>query len=78
MVESRRRARQPAIAPPLVEQLEHYTGRWVAVDGGRVIASGDSALSVLKHAHERSVPDPLIFRVPAHPGSTPVNRAGGD
>jgi len=68
MAEYPRTPKHPIIDPPLAAELEGYKGRWVAVDQGRVVSAGDSATEVLARALEHSVTDPLIFRVPEHPG----------
>jgi len=51
---------------PSPEVLGEYRGQWVAVLGGKVIASGARALEVLR-AVDRDHPDsrPVVFRVPA-------------
>lgn len=67
MTEQRRGVHPPVIDRQLAEKLSQYRGRWVAVDEGRVVADGESALEVLTHARALSVPDPLVFRVPLHP-----------
>lgn len=61
-------AKQPQeIDAELARQLEEYQGRWVAVDKGRVVASGNSAKEAVEAALEKQVTDPLVFRVSAHP-----------
>lgn len=57
----------PVIDEQLARQLEGYRGRWVAVDKGKVVASGDSAAEAVEAALAVSVTDPLVFRVSAHP-----------
>jgi uncharacterized protein DUF5678 len=51
----------------LARQLEDYKGRWVAVDKGVVVASGNSAREAIEAAAAVHVTDPLVFRVSAHP-----------
>ena len=61
-------AKQPQeIDAELARQLEDYKGRWVAVDKGRVVASGNSATEAVDAALAAGVTDPLVFRVSAHP-----------
>jgi hypothetical protein len=69
-------ARQPAsgrgINPPAIEEqlakaLDRYRGKWVAIDGNRVVAVGDSAREVVEKAREQRITDPRVFRVPVHP-----------
>lgn len=67
MNDFQRGTRPPVIDQALSRELEQYKGRWVAIDQGRVVASGDSAPEALAGARERSVMDPLLFRVPLHP-----------
>jgi len=67
MAEQRRGVRPPVIDRRLAEELEQYRGRYVAIEDGHVVASGDSVIEVLERARERSFPDPLVHRVPAHP-----------
>ncbi len=57
----------PVIDEKLARQLEDYKGRWVAVDKGKVVASGDSATEAVEAALAVGVTDPLVFRVSAHP-----------
>jgi len=61
-------AKQPQeIDAQLARQLEEYQGKWVAVDKGRVVASGSSASEAVEAALREGVTDPLVFRVSAHP-----------
>jgi prevent-host-death family protein len=62
--EHSRATRPPVIDRQLAEELEQYPGRWVAIDNGHVIASGDSLSDALARAREQSIADPLTFRVP--------------
>ena len=59
--------RPPVIDKKLAKELERFKGLWVAVDGGRVVASGASADEVRQAALKVGVTDPLIFRATAHP-----------
>jgi hypothetical protein len=54
---------QPVALPP-AEELAKYDGLWVAVDSGRVVASGKTPRSVLQGAAARGLRIPLIFQVP--------------
>ncbi len=68
MAEQRRGVRPPVIDRRLAKELdEQYRGRWVGIEDGRVVASGDSVIEVLDRARERGFPDPLVHRVPLHP-----------
>lgn len=49
------------------EELSGHRGRWVALDGDRIVAVADSLPLVRREAREQGVTDPLVFRVPAHP-----------
>jgi len=64
---ARRGVRPPVIDRQLAEELDGYRGRWVAIEDGHVVASGDSVIDVLARARERSFPDPVVFQVPMHP-----------
>jgi hypothetical protein len=59
---------QPRVAPsdPPAAVLGEYRGQWVAVLGGKVVASGARALEVLREV-DRDHPDtrPVVYRVPA-------------
>jgi Family of unknown function (DUF5678) len=57
----------PVIDEKLARELEDYKGRWVAVNKGKVVASGDSATEAVEAALAAGVTDPLVFRVSAHP-----------
>jgi hypothetical protein len=59
--------RPQEIDAELARQLEDYTGQWVAVDEGRVVAAGNSATEAVNAALAVGVTDPLVFRVSAHP-----------
>ncbi len=53
-------------ADPSPEVLGEFRGQWVAVLGGKVIASGTRALEVLRAVdrdHRNS--HPVVYRVPA-------------
>lgn len=67
MTEQRRGVRPPVIDRQLAKELDQYRGRYVAIDDGHVIASGESPTDVLAEARERGYPDPLLHRVPSHP-----------
>ena len=67
MAEQRRGVRPPVIDRRLAEELDQYRGRWVAIEDGHVVASGDSVVEILARARERGYPDPLTFHVPSHP-----------
>jgi hypothetical protein len=67
MAEYQRGTRPPVIDEALDRELMQYKGRWVAIDQGHVVASGDSAAEASAGARARSVMDPLLFRVPLHP-----------
>ena len=54
---------QPAIEEELSSRLDAFRGKWVAVDGDEVVASGDSAREVLDAARNTGHTDPLVFRV---------------
>lgn len=57
----------PVIDEKLSEELQRFKGKWVAVDRGKVVASGESAIEAKQEALKVNVTDPLIFRVTAHP-----------
>jgi hypothetical protein len=59
--------RPQVIDEELAKQLEGYKGLWVAVDKGKVVASGDSATEAVQAALAVGVTDPLVFRVSTHP-----------
>ena len=59
--------RPQVIDEELAKELSAYKGKWVAVDRGRVVASGDSATEAVEAAQKVGVTDPLVFRVSAHP-----------
>lgn len=73
---------QPAVHPPvfsdrLSEELKQYRGRYVAIDDDRdhVVASGSDGVDVFRQAQECGVSNPLLFYVPAHPGSLWIRSA---
>ena len=47
----------------LREHRDEYAGQWVALDGGRLIASGDDLKRVATIARQSGVPDALMVRV---------------
>ena len=57
----------PAIDKKLAKELLRFKGKWVAVDRGKVVASGESANEAKQEALKVGVTDPIIFRVTAHP-----------
>ena len=59
--------KEPVLEERLARDLERHKGRWVAVDRGKIVAVADSAEQVLHDALQKSVTDPLVFRVPVHP-----------
>lgn len=67
--------RQPelvGLVPPLwsrgvADQMARHRGRWVALDGDRVIAVADTLSEVRSSAREQGIDEPLLFRVPSHP-----------
>jgi uncharacterized protein DUF5678 len=51
---------------PSPGELGEYRGKWIAVIRGRIVASGDRAIEVLRavdkdHPNDR----PMVYRVPA-------------
>jgi hypothetical protein len=42
---------------------DEYAGQWVALDGKKLIASGDDLKEVVKTARELGAPDALMLRV---------------
>lgn len=57
----------PVIDDVLAKELEKYKGLWVAIDQGKLVATGDSASDVIAAAEKAGVTDPLVFRVATHP-----------
>jgi len=57
----------PVIDNALAKELENYKGRWVAIDQGKLVATGNSASEVIAAAEKAGVTDPLVFRVATHP-----------
>jgi hypothetical protein len=47
----------------LRKHRDEYANQWVALDGGRLIASGDDLKKVAQTARELGVPDALMIRV---------------
>jgi plasmid stability protein len=47
----------------LREHRDEYAGQWVALDGDRLIASGDDLKQVATTARQSGVPDALMMRV---------------
>lgn len=41
--------------------------KWVAVDGDRLVAEGDTVKSVLEQARAQGVPLPLLHHIPKEP-----------
>jgi len=50
----------------LREHHHEYAGQWVALDGGKLIASGDDLKEVVRTARQLGVPDALMMRVEPH------------
>lgn len=57
----------PVIDEQLAREIAEHRGRWVAIDGGVLVAVADTAIGAQRAALEKGVTDPVIFRVPAHP-----------
>jgi len=55
------------IGPELADELEHYKGSYVAIDGQHVVAAAESVTEAREKAREKGVNDPLFFFVPEHP-----------
>src|SRR5437773_1494411 len=77
MAEPRRGVEPPVIDAALATELLNYKGRWVAIDEGHVVASGDTLTEAMDAAQARGVPDPLMYRVSVHPGSLRIYRDSG-
>ena len=58
--------KRPAIDEKLAKELALHKGQWVAVQEGRVVASGASAREALQAALSKGITDPIIFRVASH------------
>jgi hypothetical protein len=58
---------KPAVSEQLAKELDGYRGRWVAVEGDKIVAVAESAPEVVRLANERGAADPIVFRVPLHP-----------
>jgi len=58
---------EPAVSEQLAKELDRHRGRWVAVEGDKIIADAQSAQEVVRLANERGAADPIVFRVPLHP-----------
>lgn len=69
MAADEERNAEPAIERELAMELDKHRGQWVAVDRSkdRLVATGESASSVIDAAQAKGVTDPLVFRVSAHP-----------
>jgi hypothetical protein len=51
----------------LKENRDEYAGQWIALDGDKLIASGDDLKEVVSTARRLGVPDALMMRVePTH------------
>lgn len=46
------------------DELEQYSGKWIAVWKDRVIASGDSVSEVMEKAVPKTEDLPLVIKVP--------------
>ncbi|MFN7924828.1 MAG: DUF5678 domain-containing protein [Bryobacteraceae bacterium] len=46
------------------EHSAEYVGKWIALDGSRLLAVGDDAKEVFEAARAAGVPDPLLHDVP--------------
>jgi hypothetical protein len=58
----------PKVIPPLIpEDIKQYSGRWVAIRHGKVVADAKSLRALMKD--DRFRPDDLIHREP-EPGIT--------
>jgi predicted DNA-binding antitoxin AbrB/MazE fold protein len=44
-----------------------YAGKYVAIEGDRLVGVGDSVSSVLKQARDKGSPHPLVHHVPKGP-----------
>ena len=44
-----------------------YAGKWVALEGDRLISLGDEARAVLEQARENGVLHPLLVQIPDEP-----------
>lgn len=49
---------------PSAKELARFAGLWVAVSGGKVIASGKTPTAVLREARAHGVDLPVIFHAP--------------
>jgi len=61
-------AERELIAP----DLESYRGRWVAIKDGKVIASAESAVDLVRELNERKVRGAALHRVSEHPNAALV------
>jgi plasmid stability protein len=50
----------------LQKHRDEYAGQWIALDGERLIASGDDLKQVVSTARRLGVPDALMMRVEAN------------
>ena len=46
---------------------QEYAGKWVAVEGDRLLSSGRKAKPVLEHAQAQGVARPLLLHIPEQP-----------
>ena len=55
------------------EELEHYWGKWVAIVGDRIVASGDSVKEVMEIVNQKKIKEqPLVTLVPSKDEETYV------
>jgi hypothetical protein len=48
----------------LTQNQTHYAGRWVALEGARLVAQGSSARQVLEAARAEGYEQPLVMHIP--------------
>lgn len=49
--------------------LDKYRGKWVAIKGSKVVASGDDPTEVLRQVEKRGLTGWVLDRVPENPDS---------
>jgi len=58
---------RPAEQDRLRVNRAQYAGKWVALEGDRLISLGDEAWAVLEQARENGVLHPLLVQIPDEP-----------
>ena len=55
---------QHVLDPDLQIEIQSYPGKWVALTRSELIAVGDTLVDVLREAHDKGHPTPIIHRAP--------------